>query len=133
MAGYSNYVENKILEHVTGKTTFATVAPYLALLTTNPSTYTGTGLVETTYTNYLRAACSGATWGSAASGSPNTITLASSVSFPTCGTTGATIVGWALYDASTAGNLLFYGTCSLAVSSGITPQFAAGQLTLSLT
>jgi hypothetical protein len=129
VAGYSNYVDNKVLEHVTGKTTFAAVTPFIALLTTNPSNNTGTGLVETTYTNYARVACSGATWATAASGS---ITTASVVSFPSCGTTGATIVGWALYDASTAGNLLFYGTCSLTVSSGIQPQFAAGALTITL-
>lgn len=129
MAGYSNYTDNKVLEHATGKTTFAAVTPYIALFTTNPSNNTGAGAVETTYTNYTRVACSGATWGTASAGS---ITTASAVSFPSCGTTGATIVGWGIYDASTAGNLLFYGTCSLAVSSGITPQFAAGQLTITL-
>lgn len=129
MAGYTNYLDNKVLEHATGKTAYTAPTPFLALLTTQPSNNTGTGAVETTYTNYARVACSGATWGTAATGS---ITTAAAVSFPQCGTTGASITGWALYDASTGGNMLFYGTSALTVSNGITPQFAAGQLTLTL-
>jgi hypothetical protein len=42
------------------------------------------------------------------------------------------VTHFGLYDASTSGNLLAWGTCSLSVSTGITPQFAASALTLTL-
>lgn len=132
MPGYTATLDKRVLEHVTGKTTLAAQTPFVALFTTNPTDASGAGAVETTYTNYTRVACSGATWATATGTTSGSITTATAVSFPACGTTGATIVGWGIYDANTAGTLLFYGTSSLAVSNGITPQFAAGQLTLTL-
>lgn len=132
MAGYTAFSDKKVLEHLTGKTSYTMPTPFLALFTTAPTDAAGTGAVETTYTNYVRVACSGAVWGTATGTTSGSITNASAVSFAACGATGATIAGWGLYDASSGGNLMFYGTCSLTVSSGITPQFAASNLTLSL-
>jgi hypothetical protein len=44
------------------------------------------------------------------------------------------VTHFGLYDADSSGNLLAYGELdsSLAVSSGITPEFAAGALDVSL-
>ena len=51
--------------------------------------------------------------------------------FPQCGVTGATLTHFGVgTDASGAGKLLYSGalSASLAVSSGIQPQFAGGDL-----
>ena len=55
------------------------------------------------------------------------------ISFPQCGASGATLTHVATGTAvSGAGTVWHYGALnsSLAVSSGITPQFAAGALTI---
>jgi hypothetical protein len=54
------------------------------------------------------------------------------VTFPACGVTGSTITHFGIgTDSSGAGTLLFSGTCSLVVSSGITPSFAIGACAVS--
>lgn len=86
---------------------------------------------ETAYTNYTRQAAARSTGWAAASGGATSNTA--TISFPQCGATGATIthvsVGTA---ASGTGNVWHYGALnsSLAVANGITPQFAAGALTV---
>lgn len=131
MANISTYLSNALLQHAVGKTSSAYTMPttYITLFTTNPTMPAGTGAVETTYTGWTgRIAISGS-WAASASES---ITTNANISFPAA-TSSATIVGWGIYDASTSGNLLWAGTCSLAVSSGITPSFASGALTVALT
>lgn len=99
---------------------------YVALFTTAPTD--STAGTETTYTNYARVAVprSSAGW-TVASGA---VSNAAAITFPQCGTTGATIVAFAIMTASTGGDMLYWGdlTSSLAVSSGITPEFAIGDL-----
>ena len=51
------------------------------------------------------------------------------VSFGACTAGSSTVTSFGVHDALSAGNLLAYGTCSLAVGIGITPSFAVGQLT----
>lgn len=86
---------------------------------------------ETAYTNYARQAVARSTgWDAAASGATaNDATI----SFPQCGVTGATLTHVATGTAASGvGTVWHYGAlnASLAVSSGITPQFAAGALTI---
>lgn len=129
MASASDYAENKILELLVGKTGFATPTVYVALCTTTPTDASiGSTLVEATYTGYARKDTTGL-WGSAASGS---ITNSSAITFVACSGGSSTITGFALVDSGTtgAGNVLAWGTCSLSVSSGITPQFAISALTI---
>jgi hypothetical protein len=102
---------------------------YIALCTADPGEAgTGSAMNETTYTNYARVAVARSSGGWTVSG--NSVSNTATVTFPSCGTTGATITYFGICDASTGGNLLFSGalTSSLAVSSGITPVFAAGSL-----
>jgi hypothetical protein len=126
MAGFSTYLQQKVLDHVNGKTSYTMPTTYLALFTANP-TDAGGG-TEAAYTGYGRVATSGL-W-NAASGT--SVTNASAIPFGACTAGSSTVTGFGLYDASSAGNLLYWGTCSLSVSSGITPQFAAGALTITL-
>lgn len=133
MANYSSYVENKIVDHITGRTAFSLPTAYVALFTTNPTMPAGTGGTETTYTNYARVALGTSTscLMAAASGGSST-NSGSVIAFPQCGASGATITGFGIYDASSTGNLLYAGSCSLTVSNGVTPQFNTSALTVSL-
>jgi hypothetical protein len=86
---------------------------------------------ETAYTNYARQAVARSTGWDAASGGATT--NAATISFPQCGVTGATLTHVAVGTASSgAGTVWHYGAlnASLAVSAGITPQFAAASLTI---
>jgi hypothetical protein len=102
---------------------------YVSLHTADPGEAGTQTSSETSYTNYARVAVArtGAGW----TVSGNTASNAALVQFAQCGVTGATLTHFGVgTDASGAGKLLYSGalTPSLAVSSGIQPQFAAGDL-----
>lgn len=86
---------------------------------------------ETAYTNYVRVAVARSTgWAAAASGATSN---AATVSFAQCGVTGATLTHVSTGTTSSGATAVWhYGALnsSLAVSSGITPQFAASALTV---
>lgn len=86
---------------------------------------------ETAYTNYLRQAIARSTGWDAASGGATQ--NAATISFPQCGASGATLTHVSTGVASGGATAVWhYGALnsSLVVSSGITPQFAAGALTI---
>lgn len=86
---------------------------------------------ETSYTNYARQAVARSTgWDSASGGATAN---AASISFPQCGASGATITHVSTGVGSSGTTAVWhYGelNSSIAVSNGITPQFAAGALTV---
>lgn len=102
---------------------------YISLHTADPGE-TGTAVTsEATYTNYARVAVARSGAGFTVSG--NSVSNAALVTFPACGASGNTITHFGIVETSSgAGALHFSGTCSLSVSSGITPQFAIGALTV---
>lgn len=86
---------------------------------------------ETAYTNYARQAVARSTGWDAASGGATQ--NAATISFPQCGVTGATLTHVSVGVATSGATAVWhYGAlnASLAVSAGITPQFAAGALTI---
>lgn len=102
---------------------------YVSLHTSDPGEAGDQETNETAYTNYVRVAVarSGAGW----TVTGNAVANAALVQFAQCGVTGATLTHFGVgTDSSGAGKLLYSGalTASLAVSSGIQPQFAAGDL-----
>lgn len=103
---------------------------YVALATADPGeAATGASMNETAYTNYARVAVARTSGAWTVSG--NSVSNASTITFPTGGVTGATLTHFAIVTSSSgAGTVLFSGalTSSLAVSSGITPTFAASAL-----
>lgn len=102
---------------------------YVSLHTADPGEAGDQTTNETAYTNYTRVAVARTTGGWTVSS--NTVSNAALVQFPQCGATGATLTHFGVgTDSSGAGKLLYSGalTASLAVSSGIQPQFAAGDL-----
>ncbi len=118
-------------------TTFsaAPTTTYLALLTAVPTKNDGTGLTEVSGSSYAREAITSSTGWSAISLNADNIhdqiSNAAAITFPTVTTTGYTVVGVALYDASTAGNLLAYGSVtSQAVAVGNAYSLAIGALIL---
>lgn len=126
MASFSDYWELAVLDGTFGDPTTPTItAPvYLALCTSVPDdTKTGSTIVEATYTGYARKSIAAADMSAAASGSK---TNSNAITFAACTASSSTIIGWALCDASTVGNVLCWGTCtSTVISTTQTPATVA--------
>jgi hypothetical protein len=106
---------------------------YVSLHTASPGETGDQTTNETVYTNYARVSVARTVAGWTVTG--NTADNDAVITFATCGVTGATLTHFGLgSDASGAGNLFLYGAldASLIVSSGVTPEFAAGDLNVSL-
>ncbi len=103
---------------------------YVSLHTSDPGEAAASQAAsETAYTNYARVAVARSAAGWTVSG--NTVSNAGAISFPQCGVTGSTVTHFGVgTGASGATDLLFKGALgsSLAVSLGITPSFAIGEL-----
>lgn len=110
-----------------------TTNKWIALFTVSPGE-TGGG-TEVTGGSYGRAA---ATWAAAVAGAPSTKNPSGPVTFPAATAdwaAGATqVVAFGVFDASTAGNLIWYGplTTFRNILNGDTPSFAAAALTFTL-
>lgn len=106
---------------------------YISLHTGDPGEAGSQTTSEATYTSYARVAVARSAGGWTVSG--NNVSNAAAINFPaaTGGTNTITHFGIGS-DLSGAGNLFFKGalTASLAVSSGITPSFAIGELDVNL-
>jgi hypothetical protein len=127
----SNYLENKILDHVLTATSYSQPSRFIALFTGNPGEAGSfTNEVSTSGTAYARQAV---TFAAASSGSSATN---ATVTFPTATGNFGTITHVAVVDGDTAGagNVLFYGavTTSKTIETGDTFQISSGNLTISL-
>lgn len=136
MAGSaSDYLELKLLEEIVGKTAYTMPTAYIALLTAAPTdASTGATIVEPAGADaYARITTSGASWGTAASGS---IANAAILTSPTATGDWGEITHFALLDSATlgAGNVLVWGelTDSKTVLSGDSLSFAVGALIITL-
>ena len=121
----TTYLKNKILEHITGKTTYTKPTnTYLGLLSDDP---TVDGIIagrEVSGGSYARQQV---TWGTASNG---LIRNSSLITFPAMPSTN--IKYWAVFDAATNGNMLEYFPFEvpLVVSAGLTPSIDANNLIL---
>lgn len=134
--GLSDVVEKKVLDHLTGKTAYTSPGPlYIALtIVAVAETDTGSTITEATATGYARIQIATASW-NAASGSGTTpssaVTNAAITSAAiTAGT--STCIGFALCSASSAGDVVFFGTISsVTISATQTPwSIASGALSV---
>ena len=103
---------------------------YIALHTADPGEAGSQNTNEASYTGYARVAVarSSAAW----TVTSNTVANDAAITFGACTAGSNSITHFSIgSDASGAGNLFLSGalTGTLAVSVGITPQFAIGQLT----
>jgi hypothetical protein len=131
MAGsFSNYTENKVLDHIVGKTSFTMPSVWVALSTADP-TDDGSGIAEPVGGSYARKSTAGADWNAAAAGATSNANV---ITFVTATASWGTISHFALFDAVTAGNMLAHGdlTTAKAVGNGDTAKFNAGDLDLTL-
>ena len=132
--GFGSYLENAILNWHRG-TTFpaAPTTLYCALFTTAPINATDASAVEVSGTSYVRKSFTtlSTAFGAPSGAAPATITTGVNIVFATPGGSWGTVVGWAIYDASTSGNMLVYGSFTgVAVGTGDTVEFLSGNLSV---
>jgi hypothetical protein len=123
MSGLSNYLENKLLDHVLRNVSYTPVTTvYLALYAGSP-TDASSGGSEVAVTRQA------ITFGAASSG---TVSNSSSISFASMPAVTVTHVG--VFDASTGGNLLIHGALASSViaASGDTFTIAVNDLDITL-
>jgi hypothetical protein len=123
----SNYAENLVLDWLLGGSTpTRPSARYLALFHSDPGE--ASGGTEVTGGSYARQAI---TFGAASSGSTSNSADISFVNMPS--TTATPITHFAVFDAVSSGNKLYYGqlTVSKVTNSGDTLTVLAGQIVIS--
>jgi len=122
----SNYLEDKVLDHVLGTTAYtAPTATYLALFTSDPAEdASGT---EVSGNGYAREDVN---FNAASSGSATGPTV--DTEFTASGGSFGTVSHFAVFDAVTAGNMLYYGALSASktVADGDSIRFVADSITI---
>lgn len=127
MAEFSNYLENKILDHVLKNVSYTSpTTVYVGLFTTDP-TDAGTG-TEVSGGSYARQVLSVTT----ASG--GIVTSSGDVTFPQATANWGTISHIGILDALTSGNLLMHTalTTSKTIETGDILKVSSGNLTVTL-
>ena len=130
MAGFSDYLEDKVLNHVFGGTAYTAPSTlYVALYTAAPSD-TGGG-TEVSGGSYARKSMPDMT---VSGTSPTTATNGAAVEFVTATGSWGTVSHVGVFDALTSGNLLGWAaiTASKTDSSGDVFRFDAGDLDITL-
>jgi hypothetical protein len=143
MAAMSDYLENKLIDYLFRGQSFTTpTGLYVGLLTAAPSD-TGGG-TEVSGNGYARQnlAPSLTNWAGtqaaastvASSGTSGTTSNNSAITFPSPSASWGTVTHFAIYDALTSGNLLFYGslTISKTINQGDTVSFPAAALSVQI-
>lgn len=130
MAGsFSDYLEDKVLKHVFTNTTYTPATTlYVALYTVAP-TDAGGG-TEVSGGSYARQSAAFTVSGSSPTQAANT----AAIEYPTASASWGTIVAAAVFDASSAGNMLAWAdlTNNKTISSGDVFRFPAGQFVVTL-
>jgi hypothetical protein len=135
MASYSDFAENKILNHSMGKESWTmptTVA--MALCTETPTdAKTGATIVEAGYTGYARKVIAASALSAASGGE---IKNSEALTFAECTASSSVVQSFGICDSSTkgAGNLIAWGTVtSVTISTTQTPaNVAANALVVTL-
>ena len=154
MAAMSDFLENKIIDWlfraqaigVTGASAAAGTGPtslFIGLYTANPTDVAGG--TEVSGGSYARVTVSSslANWAGtqgaattvASSGATGTTSNNASITFPAPTANWGVVTGFGIFDASSAGNMLFYGalTTSKTVNNGdAAPTYSAAALSLQI-
>lgn len=129
MSAFSNYAENKVLDHSLGTLSWTAPTVYVALYTSSPTDAdTGTELTPGSL-GYARQT---AAFSAAASGATSNSGI---ITFGPCTTSNwGVITHFGIRDASTGGNLIYWGalTVSKTVTVGDTAQFLAGDIDITV-
>jgi len=148
MANMSDYLENKLIDHLFRAISFGNPTTLYVALSSSAAlgdTATGATMSEITGGAYARQSvvCSTGNWYSttgttsgASSGSNGTTSNVAAITFPTATADWGTVQAVVITDSATtgAGNALFWGnlTSSKVVSNGDTFQFAIGSLSVQI-
>jgi len=130
MAGFSDYLENELLDHLFGKGVYPPPELYVALSTADPGD-DGADLAEPSGGSYARVATSSVDWTAAADG---VICNADALQYPEAAAPWGTITHFALLDAQAGGHLLAHGPLAApqGVALGDIVRFAPGDLSVTL-
>jgi hypothetical protein len=130
MAAFSNYLEDQITNWIAGTSMTAPTATFVQLYNGDP---TDTGSGGTGLYSRITIASGTGSW-TRGTGGNGTITNASAFTITSSATATASATHVAVWDASTAGNLLFFGALTTAktVASGDEVKFNASALTLTV-
>lgn len=127
----SDYLEKKVLDLVLGAQAFTAPATvYVSLHTADPGEAAGTN--EVSGNAYARVAVTNnlTNWPAASGTSPTSKSNGTEILFPTPTGSWGTVSHFAVYDAASAGNMLYKGALSAAqtIASGNTVKFAVAAL-----
>lgn len=128
MSQATDYLEGKLLDHICGLATYSPLANlYLGYMTAIADGETAS-LTEVSSGAYGRATIvnDGTSW----SRTGQIVKNINIIPFAAASAPQGTVTHWGLWDASSAGNLLIYGTlpASQAIGTGATPRVAAEKL-----
>jgi hypothetical protein len=138
MSAASNFLENKLLDHTLryGTAPYTGVSTLYLALFNNTSGNAATNLEAGTLTDEVTTSSSAytrktITFAAASSGSSAS---SATVTFDTATASWGSITHIAVMDASTSGNVLFYGAVTTAktIDTGDTFQVSSGNLTIAL-
>jgi len=140
MSAASNYLEAALLNHTLTSTAYSAPSTRYVALFTNTSGNAATNLQAGTLTDEVTTSGSAyarqaVTFGAAANSAGTTSSATNAtVTFPTATAAWGTITHVAIMDASSSGNVLFFGavTVSKSISTGDTFQITSGNLTVAL-
>ena len=120
MSAMSDYLENKVLDHVLGTTAYTHPSQTYIGLSTGSFADTGSGTAELSGSNYARVAIN---FDAASSGTTDN---SGAVEFASWGA----VSHFGLFDASSSGNLLIHGafTAAKTITTGDILRIAAGEL-----
>ena len=126
MSAMSDYLENKVLDHILATTTYTAPATVYVGLSTGSFGDDNSG-TELSGSGYGRVAAS---FGAAASG---TASNDAAVEFSAATGDWGTVSHFGIFDASTAGNLLIHGsfTASKVIANGDILRIQTGDLDIS--
>jgi hypothetical protein len=131
---FSTAIDNSILDHFTGKTTWtAPTSTYIGLSSTTP-TKTGTNVTEPSAGAYARVEVTAAQWVTAASSATSNNAEKSFPQATADWLSAADLTHLVLYDAVTAGNFLGFKALTVAkpVTNGDTAKFPIGDIDLAI-
>ena len=127
MSAMSNYLENTLVNATLRNTAYTSpTTVYVGLFTTDP-TDAGSG-TEVSGGSYVRQS---ATFAAPSNGASST---SADVTFPQATANWGTVTHFGIFDASTAGNLMYHGalTTSKTIETGDVFKISSGNLTVTL-
>jgi hypothetical protein len=134
MSAASNYLENKVLDHVLTATAYSQPSGRHLALFKNTSGNAAANLEAGTLTDEISGGSYARQSVTFAAASNGTSATNATVTFPAASANWGTVTHVAVMDAATSGNVLFWGavTTPKTIESGDTFQVTSGNLTVSL-